>query len=208
MEKQLDPNLPTIGILIFDGSLTNEVVAPLDIFTKPGSTGAKQFNVILIAKESKPFTSEEGLKVLPDITIDDCPELNVLVIPSSMDPAKQVNDKVLIRFIKTQNETTDYTASHCAGAFMLGESGIANGKKLVTYCGGSEQLQKDYPAVLVQNDQLVSVVQDGKIISSNGNLVSYIASLDLLEKMTSKAHRRHVENELLIRKLKEYEYSN
>jgi transcriptional regulator GlxA family with amidase domain len=91
--------------------------------------------------------------------------------------------------------------SHCAGAFILGASGVADNKKIVTYCGGSKSLQDEFPKLLVQNDNIAKVVQDGKIISSNGNLVSYLGSLDLLEKMTSKEHRLHVEQELLLHKL-------
>lgn len=200
--SNIDPALPTIGILIFDGFLTNEAVAPLDVFTKRDSTDKKLFNVILIAKDNGVVISEEGLKVLPDFTFKNVPKLNVLIVPSSNNPEKQVHDKKLIDFIKKENATTEYTASHCAGAFLLGASGVANNKKIVTYCGGSEKLQRDYPKLLVMNDKVVSVVKDGKIISSNGNLVSYIASLDLLELMTSPAHRKFVEEQLLLDKLK------
>lgn len=86
---------------------------------------------------------------------------------------------------------------------MLGESGVADDKKIVTYLSGADKLQKAYPKLLVMNDNIVSVVKDGKIISSNGSLVSYPASLDLLELMTSSAHRRYVEEQLLMDKLKE-----
>ena len=96
------------------------------------------------------------------------------------------------------------TASHCgAGAFLLGESGAAKNKKIVTYCSGGEALQQKYPSLIVMDDSKNSVVRDGNIISSNGNLVSYIASLELLELMTNKAQRTHVANELLLNKLKE-----
>lgn len=203
MKKTIDPALPTIGILIFDEFLTNEVVAPMDVFTKKDTLDKKLFNVILVAKEERVFLSEEGLQVLPDFTFTDTPTLNVLVVPSSNNPDRQIQDQVLIDFIKKANETTDYIASHCAGAFMLGESGVAENKQIVTYCSGSEKLQQDYPKLLVMDDKIVSVIKDGKIISSNGNLVSYIASLDLLELMTNVAHRKYVEEQLLINKLKE-----
>jgi transcriptional regulator GlxA family with amidase domain len=203
MKKTIDSALPTIGILIFDEFLTNEVVAPMDVFTKKDALDKKLFNVILVAKEDRVFLSEEGLQVLPDFTLTDVPALNVLVVPSSNNPDRQTHDKELIAFIKKENETTDYIASHCAGAFMLGESGVAENKQIVTYCSGSEKLQQDYPKLLVMDDNIVSVIKDGKIISSNGNLVSYVASLQLLELMTSKAHRKYVEEQLLINKLKE-----
>lgn len=202
MEKKMDPSLPTIGILIFEGVLTNEVVAPLDVFAKQDSAGNTLFNLALIAKEDRLYTTEEGLKISPDFIISHTPDLDVLVVPSSNDPDQQVKDSVLINFIKEQNQTTDYIASHCAGAFMLGESGVADNKEIVTYYYGSETLQRAYPNLIVMDDKVVSVVKDGKFISSNGNLVSYIASLDLLEQMTSAAHRKHVEEQLLINKLK------
>lgn len=201
MTKTIDPNLPTIGVLIFDGFLSNEVVAPLDVFTKKDSNDKALFNVILIAKEDKIYSSEEGLKVTPDFTIQNTPKLNVLVVPSSMNPEKQTNDTALIDFIRTQNKTTEYTASHCAGAFSLGKAGVADGKKIVTYCEGAGDLQKEFPKLIVQDDKVVKVARDGKIITSNGNLVSYLASLDLLEIMTNSKQRKKVEDEILISKL-------
>ncbi len=207
MEIQEKNQLSKIGILIFDGFLASEVVAPLDVFTKANENGKPLFNVFLIAETNNPYVSEEGLKIIPDVTIANCPDLDVLVVPSSMNPDNQIHDQTLIDFIKLQSEKTDYTASHCAGAFLLAESGVADGKQIVTYCGGGETLQKEYPSLLVQDDSVNTVVTDGKIISSNGNLVSYLASLELLEKMAGIAQRIQVEDELLIHKLNKNEHS-
>ncbi|UOB18103.1 DJ-1/PfpI family protein [Abyssalbus ytuae] len=202
MENQKENKLPKIGILVFEGFLANEVVAPLDVFTKAQENGIALFNVFLVAEKDITYKSDEGLKVIPDLTIANCPDVDVLVVPSSMNPANQTNNRILIEFIKNQSQNAEYTASHCAGAFLLGEAGIAEGKKMVTYCGGSKTLQKEYPSLLVQDDNVNTVVSDGNIISSNGNLVSYLASLKLLEKLAGVEQRKQVENELLINKLK------
>lgn len=87
---------------------------------------------------------------------------------------------------------------------MIGASGIADGKKIVTWIGGGAQLQKDYPTLKVQNDSLVTFVQDGKFLSSNGNLASYISALELLEKMTSTKHRAFVESYLYLDRLQNW----
>ncbi len=142
MTKTIDTTLPTIGILIFEEFLTNEVVAPMDVFTKKDTAGNQLFNVILIAKANKVYISEEGLKVLPDFTIDNLPKLSVLVVPSSNHPDNQTNDSLLIDFIRHQSKTTEYIASLCAGAFMLGEAGVADNKQIVTYETGGKTLQK------------------------------------------------------------------
>jgi len=56
----------------------------------------------------------------------------------------------------------------------------------------------------VQNDSLVTFVEDGKFSSSNGNLASYISALNLLEKITSSKHREFVESYLYLDRLKNW----
>ncbi|MDC1161884.1 DJ-1/PfpI family protein [Tenacibaculum sp.] len=202
MKKEIDSNLPTIGILIFEGVIINEVVAPLDVFSNPSINEKRLFNVIIIATENKTYKSAHKLKITPDYTIDNVPDLKVLVVPSSYNPENQTSDKKLIDFIKEQNKTTDYIASHCAGAWLIGEAGIAENKEIVTYITGGEYLKKNYPNLNVADDNKVTVIQDGKFISSNGSLVSYCASFDLLEKLTDKEHRKFVENAILFDRIR------
>ncbi|NIJ46590.1 transcriptional regulator GlxA family with amidase domain [Wenyingzhuangia heitensis] len=202
IKKTINENIPTIGILIFEGVIINEVVAPLDVFSNPNIEGKQFFNVITIATENKTYNSAHGLKITPDYIIDNIPDLKVLVVPSSYNPENQTSDKILINFIKKQNKTTDYIASHCAGAWLIGEAGIAKNKEIVTYVTGGEYLKKDYPSLNVVDDNKITVIQDGKFISSNGSLVSYTASFDLLEKLTNKEHRKFVESSILFDRIK------
>ena len=200
--KKIKSELPTIGILLYDDVLTTELTAPMDVFTKFTEDGKQLFNVILIAESYDFYVSEEGLKMLPDYTIENAPKLDVLIVPSAYDMTLQVKNKNLVDFIKSQNTNTKYTVSNCAGASLIGESGIANGKKIVTWIGGGEDLQKNYPDLKVQDDDKVSYMEDGKFLSSNGNLASYISSLELLEKLSSKEHRKFVESYLYLDRLK------
>lgn len=196
-----NPDLPVIGLLAYDGVLTTEVTAPLDVFTKPTETGAPLFNVIIVAETTDPVISEEGLTIIPNVNFENCPTLDVIFVPSAYDMSARVKDQHLINFIRRQNQHTTYTVSNCAGAQLIGEAGIAEGKKIVTWIGGGKDLQAAYPNLLVQNDSLVTYIEDGKFLSSNGNLASYISSLELLEKMTSPAHRKFVTSYLYLDRL-------
>ncbi len=202
--KKLDKNLPIIGLLMYDEVLTTELTAPMDVFTKYTEDGKKLFNVITIAETYDFIVSEEGLKMFPDYTIENSPKLDVLIVPSAYDMTLQVKNQNLVDFIKAQNNNTDFTVSNCGGASLIGESGIADGKKIVTWIGGGEDLQKNYPNLNVQNDAEVSFIEDDKFLSSNGNLASYISSLELLEKMSSKEHRKFVESYLYLDRLKNW----
>jgi len=204
LTKHLKPfkaELPTIGLLMYNGVLTTEVTAAADVFTKPSEHGKQLFNVVTIAETEKPIISEEGLKLVPDYTFENCPELEVLFVPSAYDMHAQVHNPKIVEFITEKNKETKYTVSNCAGAQLIGASGIADGKKIVTWIGGGEQLQKEYPKLLAQNDSLVTYAEDGKFSSSNGNLASYISALNLVEKMTSPEHRKFVESFLYLDRL-------
>jgi len=203
--KPFNPELPTIGLLMYNGVLQSEVVATSDVFAKPTEAGKQLFNVITIAETTNPITTEEGLHLVPDYTVENCPKLTALFVPSAYDMYAQVHNEALVNFIKQKNEETQYTVSNCAGAQLIGASGIAKGHKIVTWIGGGTQLQKDYPELLVQNDSLVTFVEDGKFLSSNGNLASYISALELLEKMTDAQHREFVESYLYLDRLQNWE---
>lgn len=200
--RKIDDQLPTIGLILYEGVLMTEVTAPMDVFAKNTEDGAKLFNVITIAETADPIVTEEGLTIVPDFTFSNTPKLEVLFIPSAYDMWAQVHNENIVEFITQKNEETTYTVSNCAGAQLIGASGIADGKKIVTWIGGGEQLQKDYPNLLVEDDAEVTYVEDGKFLSSNGNLATYISSLELLEKMTSIEHREFVESYLYLNRLK------
>lgn len=202
--KPFDPELPTIGLLMYNGVLQSEVIATSDVFAKPSEAGKQLFNVISIAETENPITTEEGMHFVPDYTFKNCPKLNALFVPSAYDMYAQVHNEKIVAFIKEKNEETQYMVSNCAGAQLIGASGIADGHKIVTWIGGGEQLQKDYPNLLVQNDSVVTFVEDGKFSSSNGNLASYISALNLVEKMTSEAHRKFVESYLYLDRLQQW----
>lgn len=202
--KPFNPELPTIGLLMYNGVLQSEVIASSDVFAKLTEDGKRLFNVVSIAETENQITTEEGMHFVPDYTFDNCPKLTVLFVPSAYDMYAQVQNEKIVNFIRQKDKETEYTVSNCAGAQLIGESGIADGKKIVTWIGGGEQLQKDYPNLKVQDDSEVTFVEDGKYLSSNGNLASYISALNLLEKMTSTEHRKFVESYLYLDRLKNW----
>lgn len=202
--KPFKSDLPTIGLLMYHGVLQSEVIATSDVFAKPSEDGKQLFNVVTIAETVNPITTEEGIRILPDYTFENCPELTVLFVPSAYDMYAQVHNDKIVNFLKLKNKETKYIVSNCAGAQLIGKSGIADGHKIVTWIGGGEQLQKDYPNLIVQNDSLVTFVEDGKFSSSNGNLTSYISALNLIEKMTSLEHRKFVESYLYLDQLQNW----
>ena len=80
----------------------------------------------------------------------------------------------------------------------MGQAGVLAGRRATTYVGGEKSLQKMFPKAKVQYDQ--HVVTDGNLITSNGAVISYEASLLLLETLAG-AMAREVADELYYTRL-------
>lgn len=171
-----------VGVVVFDGFLSSEVVAPLEVFTKATSKAPSQpFEVLTVAASAEPVRSEEGLVIQPRATFASSPPLDILVVPSAMDMDRVLADQALVAFIKERGAKARYVASHCAGAFLLGKAGLLDGRRATTYIGGAESLQKMFPKARVEGDK--HVVVDGNLITSIGGAMSYEGSLTLLDRI-------------------------
>lgn len=181
-----------IGILVFDGVLTSDVTAPLEVFgvASRKSWFSEYTPVVINVKNNRSIITEEGLSLNTDSWIGDNPDVDVLIIPSSYSMKPLIHNEQLISYIKQTAKHAQWMASNCSGAFLLGEAGILDNLKATTWAGGEKELQNAYPKINVQFDQ--NVVVDRNVITSNGSLVSYQAALVLLGKMTSESKANEV----------------
>ena len=70
--------MTTTGILIFDGAEELDFVGPYEVFTMGAMDGDR---VVLIAESADAVRCAKGMRVLPDCTLADAPDLDVLVVP-------------------------------------------------------------------------------------------------------------------------------
>ncbi len=182
----------TIGIVVFDGVLTAEVIGPAEVFAIASKQdwfkGAK---VLLIGVDSQPtIHTEEGIQLGVNATIADELELDVLLVPGGNDMSQLLQYEELNTFIQKQEEIAQWIGSVCAGAFLLGNAGVLDGKQATTWFGGETSLQTQFPEIQVIHNK--AVVLDQRRITANGGLVSYRAALVLLGKLSSAEHAKEV----------------
>jgi transcriptional regulator GlxA family with amidase domain len=190
-----------IGILVFDGFLTSDVTAPIEVFgAATKQAWFSSYDVVVVsATKTKNVRSEEGLQLIADKTIYDDLKLDVLLVPSAYAMGGLLKNKDLIQFIKKQNQSASWMASNCSGAFLLGEAGVLDGKNATTWAGGEKDLFKAYPQIKVQYDQ--NVVIDHKVITSNGGPVSYQAAFELLAKLSSEKFSKEISEKIQFNRL-------
>lgn len=182
----------TIGIVVFDGVLTAEAIGPAEVFgiasQQDGLAGTK---VLLIGiNDQSTIRTEEGIQLTVDATIADDLVLDVLLVPGGNDMSHLLQHAKLNAFIHKQEESAQWLGSVCAGAFILGDAGVLDGKQATTWFGGEASLQAQFPAIEVIHDR--PVVLDKRRITANGGLVSYRAALSLLGQLSSPEQAKTV----------------
>lgn len=190
-----------MGILVFDGVLTSDITAPLEVFGF--ATKQEWFNdyelITINVGRNNVITTEEGVKIQVDDFLSVSPQVDILLVPSAYDMTSLLKNKELVNYISNTAENAEWIASNCSGSLLLAEAGLLAGKRATTWAGGEGEFAKAYPDVLVQENQ--NYVIDGNVITSNGSVVSYQSALVLLEQITSKKRAAEVGEALQINRV-------
>ena len=154
----------TTGILIFDDAEELDFVGPWEVFTY-----AAKFNegnrVVTIAEEQRPIVCAKGLRVLPDHTFNDAPPLDVVLVPGGIGTRRELNNPVLIGWLRAVGPHCKWVTSVCTGALLLHEAGIARGKRVTTHWSFVETLRSRSDVTVLEGTRYV---RDGSLVTSAG----------------------------------------
>jgi len=153
-----------IGVLLFPQVEELDFVGPFEILNHINFIKANSTHVLLVAEKQEPILAYNGMKVLPDITIEKCSQLDILVVPGGKGRLQAMKNEKIKNFIIKQSKDTKYITSVCTGAFILAEAGMLKGKRATTYHTAFTELET-YPNIKVEKRK---VVHDGNIITGAG----------------------------------------
>lgn len=189
-----------VAFLIMDGVYNTEFTAPYDIFQHTQYRNhIKAMNTFTVANTLKPVTSFEGLRYLPDFdyTKDSLPRIDILVLPSAEHHLdSDLEDTVLLDFVRKVDREALYMTSHCDGAFVLAKTGILDAVVSTTFPSDIQTYKKMFPHLEVKDSVLF--VHDGKYITSAGGAKSFEAALYLCEQLYGKEVARSLAQGLVI----------
>ena len=140
-----------VGILIFDDVEILDVAGPFEVFAVTSLNEEQRlqqsspFKVYLISETNKQITAIGGLRLTPDVTISECPELDLLVIPGGWGTRKESKNKILVKWIGNQFTNNRLIASVCTGSSLLGKAGLLDGRDATTHWRAFDFLQESAP---------------------------------------------------------------
>lgn len=162
----------TVGILVFDQVEVLDVAGPFEVFTvtrlnkELTQEESSPFRVLLVSENMDQVSAVGGLRFTPDVTRDNCPELDLLIVPGGWGTRTQVKNANLLKWIANKSRRTRLTGSVCTGSSLLGEAGLLDGREATTHWRTFDFLRRAAPKAYIRED--LRVTMDGSIFTSAG----------------------------------------
>lgn len=144
------------------------------------------FDVKLVGLKSQIKPTGPNFSIQPDLLIHEASKGDLIIIPPLFGDLKIGIDanKGFIPWINEQYHQGVEIASLCIGAFLLGATGLLEGKKCSTHWGFTDLFREMYPDVDVQDGSIVT--EESGIYSSGGANSYWNLLLHLVEKFTDR----------------------
>jgi len=158
-----------IRILIFPDGQMLDAVGPAQMFASANTVrGGNLYDVALVAERSGPVRFSNGLVMQATLGIDaiagDTDTLIVTGGHPGLDAALARGG--LATLLRWAEGRIPRIASVCSGAFLLGEAGLIDGRRVTTHWRRAAALQQQHPSARVEADRIH--IQDGPVWTSAG----------------------------------------
>ena len=165
-------NRKQVGILLFENIEVLDFCGPFEVFSVTRLNEERRreelspFKVFLVAEIKQPVVTTGGMRVSPDYDLNDCPALDILVVPGGWGTRTEMNNERLLKWIVDRSKQVETLSSVCTGALLLGKAGLLDGKRATTHWRSLDWMQKLFPKSSVERQ--LHFVEDGTLFTSAG----------------------------------------
>lgn len=154
------------AVLLYDSFCNFEISVALELLALTGK------RIVIFGKQKEPVCSEEGLRVLPDASLEELviDEFDSLVLPGAVDIRETIEDDTILKFIRQFDGKVIGAIS--IAPILLVKAGLLNGKPFLAGINKEEILEEgfseeDLAEMVGWDDNLRNPVEEGYIISDN-----------------------------------------
>ena len=180
-----------VGIFIFDSVEILDFTGPYEVFSSTRLSNTSNalihklscpFNVFTFTEKKKFITCTGGLTVKSDYTLNDCPKLDVLIVPGGIGTRILLKNNNILNWLVT-NKEINIIASVCTGSLILAKAGLLDNKKATSHWGSLELLKKLSPStqILTNKKFVFDTYYTSAGVSAGINM-----SLHIIEKLLGK----------------------
>ena len=161
-----------VGIVLFDDIEVLDFCGPFEVFSVVSLNEQKRreepspFEVCLVAERSGPVTTTGNMKVMPHYSFENCPPLQILVVPGGWGTRRELNNPIMLDWLRARAAEVETLTSVCTGSMLLGFAGLLNGRHATTHWRSLDWMRDAFPEVTVEFAK--HVVEDGNVVTSAG----------------------------------------
>lgn len=113
----------TLGAILYEGFELLDLYGPLEMFgnVKP------QVDIITVAEKEGLIASFQGPKTLAEHDFENCPHLDLLLLPGGFGTFKELDNPAMISFLKERVASARVAMSVCTGSWLLAKAGLLEG---------------------------------------------------------------------------------
>ena len=172
----------TLVILLFDDVEVLDFCGPFEVFSVANYFGATPaFRVITAAEKAGPVLAKNGLSVNPEQQLENCPAPNIFFVPGGQGTRREMNNPVMIDWIKKAAVDAELILSVCTGSLLLAKAGLLDGLAATTHHGAIDLLRKAAPRTEIRQE--CRFVDNGRIVCSAGIAAGIDMSLHIVARL-------------------------
>jgi len=163
-----------------------EAVTIIDLLRRAG------IEVIAAGLESGPVTASRGVRLLPDMTLDEAlgMDYDMVALPGGLPGSDHLaDDQRLTALLRSMNESGRFVGAVCAAPKVLAREGILEGKQATAFPG---VLQAEMHPEITGNP----VTRDGRVITSRSAGTAMDFALEIIDALLGSEQRDTVEKSL------------
>jgi transcriptional regulator GlxA family with amidase domain len=171
-----------VAILVFDDVEVLDFAGPFEVFAVTDELrGHAPFHTFTVALKPGAVRARNGLKLVPDFTLENCPAPHVLVIPGGAGTRPLLHMPALHEWLRRKAAAAGIVLSVCTGSLVLGAAGLLDGLRATTHHECLDLLRTVAPRTEVL--PAARFVDNGRIISAAGISAGIDASLHVVARL-------------------------
>lgn len=179
------PVKKNVAILVFDEVEVLDFTGPFEVFAVADELlNHEEFHTFILSLKPGTVRARNGLKIVPDFTLENCPTPHVLVIPGGAGTRPLLHMPALHEWLRTRSRHSEVILSVCTGALVLAQAGLLDGLRATTHHDCLNELRAISPAVEVVESE--RFVDNGKIITAAGISAGIDAALHVVERLLGR----------------------
>ncbi|BAN46174.1 GlxA family transcriptional regulator [Metapseudomonas resinovorans] len=149
----------TFGFLLIPNFNTIGCAAAMETL-RMANLAAKRplYRSCLIAVDHEPVQASNGMRVVPDYSIHDAPELDTLFVVGA-NPIPARNDRNLLRWVRRLAGLGVPLGGICSGSHLLASADLLKGYRCTLHWEDIEQVKDKFPGIIISN-QLFELDRD------------------------------------------------